>query len=302
MVSKAMKSKDLETAQCDSTRQEMFSNNLGIYIPKDRTVGPCEEYDEAGFQQLLAVQGRHFWNRGRHKILLKVLQSELARRAGNTEELRAIDMGGGCGGWLEYLHTHQPNLFRVLALADKSVSALQMAEPVVGEFADRYQIDLLDLVWSEEWDVVFLLDVIEHIPDHVEVLRQIRKSLRPGGLLFITAPALEVFWSYNDEFARHQRRYCRQDFHDLANQSGFNLIRANYFMFFLSPALILSRLLLRPPASATPEQLRAHTERSHRIPAEPLNTILYQVFAAESVLMNRVPFPWGTSILGVFQR
>ena len=108
-------------------------------------------------------------------------------------------------------------------------------------------MDLLDIVWSEEWDVVFLLDVLEHTPDRGEVLRQIRKSMRPGGLLFVTTPALTCFWTYNNELAHHQRRYCAQDFEDLATYVDLDLLRANYFMFFLSPALLLSRILFHPP-------------------------------------------------------
>jgi len=32
-----------------------------------------------------------------------------------------------------------------------------------------HQIDLMNLGWRERWDVAFLLDVIEHLPDDVGV-------------------------------------------------------------------------------------------------------------------------------------
>jgi 2-polyprenyl-3-methyl-5-hydroxy-6-metoxy-1,4-benzoquinol methylase len=279
-----------------------FVEDQGIFVPHRRPHHRNDEYDEMGFDMLIRMQREHFWYRGRHKLLLNVLKKEISRHFGKPKDLRAIDMGGGCGGWLEYIHTHNPNLFSKLALGDSSIRALSLAEPVVGGFASRYQLDLLDLNWHEEWDVVFLLDVLEHISDHEEALRQIYKSMRPGGLLFVTTPALKFFWTYNDQIARHQRRYSRQDFLTLGQQLNLEVLRTEYFMFFLSPALLLSRMLFRPHKSATPEQLRNHLMQTHSIPAKPINSLLTNLFSIEAALVNSVKFPWGTSILAVLKR
>jgi 2-polyprenyl-3-methyl-5-hydroxy-6-metoxy-1,4-benzoquinol methylase len=279
-----------------------FRQDHGIFVPRRRPIHRSDEYDETGFDVLIRMQREHFWYRGRHELLLNVVKREVSRRCANAGALRAIDMGGGCGGWLEYLHARDTGMFHQLALGDSSMRALALAEPVVGSFAARYQIDLLELVWSEEWDVVFLLDVLEHIPDHVQVLKQIRASLRPGGLLFVTTPALKYFWTYNDDLAQHRRRYCRQDFRDLAESAGLELLRTDYFMFLLSPALMLSRMFSRPPASATDAQIRDHLARTHRIPAPAINAILGKILSLEAFMVNRIGFPWGTSILGVFGR
>jgi len=284
------------------SHEAQFSQEQGIFVPRRRPRHRNDEYDEHGFEVLIRMQRDHFWYRGRHKLLLNVLKKEISQCVGEANDLHAIDMGGGCGGWLEYLHAHDAGMFQQLALGDSSMRALSLAGTVVGSFATRYQIDLLDLPWLEEWDIVFLLDVLEHIPDHIEVLRQIFRSMRPGGLLFVTTPALKFFWTYNDELVHHQRRYCRQDFRILAERAGLELLRTDYFMFFLSPALLLSRILFRPPTSATPEQRREHQARRHRIPAQPMNRLLAIVFSIEASMVNSVCFPWGTSILAVFRR
>jgi 2-polyprenyl-3-methyl-5-hydroxy-6-metoxy-1,4-benzoquinol methylase len=279
-----------------------FIEEKGIFIPSRRPLHRNEEYDEKAFDILLRMQREHFWYRGRHKLLLNVLKKEIRQHFGKVNNLRAIDMGGGCGGWLEYIHTHSPGMFRELALGDSSMQALSLAEPVVGSFATRYQIDLLDLHWNEEWDVVFLLDVLEHIPAHEDVLHQIHKSLRPEGLLFVTTPALKFFWTYNDDLAQHQRRYSSQDFHSLGKQTQLELLRAQYFMFFLSPVLLLSRMLFRPPASATLEERRDHLAQTHSIPSQPINLLLTELFSIEAAMINSINFPWGTSIIAVFKR
>src|SRR5207253_1692918 len=139
-------------------------------------------------------------------------------------------LGGGCGGWIRYLNDHCPHVFGELVLADSSMRALTLAADVVGSDVKRYQVDLLRLHWRGRWDVAFLLDVLEHVPDHVEVLNQIREALRPGGLLVVTTPALYSFWTYNDDLAHHLRRYSRRDFSRLASSSGLQLCFARYFM------------------------------------------------------------------------
>lgn len=284
------------------THEAQFIQEQGIFVPCRRPHHRNDEYDETGFDVLIQMQREHFWYRGRHKLLLNVLKKEILRHYGKAEGLRAIDMGGGCGGWLEYIHTHNFGMFQELALADSSMRALSLAEPVVGSFATRYQIDLLDLGWCEEWDIVFLLDVLEHIVDHEQVLRQVRRSMRPGGLLFVTTPALKFFWTYNDELSQHQRRYSKQDFRALGKQAHLELLRTEYFMFFLSPALLFSRILLRPSASATPKQLQDHLARTHSIPAKSINELFTKLFSLEAAMVDFVNFPWGTSILAVFKR
>src|SRR5262249_26010525 len=134
------------------------------------------------------------------------------------QALGAVDIGGGCGGWIAHIQAHAPDLFAELALADSSVHALEHAPSIVGAAVKRDQVDLLALPWAARWDVIFLLDVLEHIPDDVEVIRQIHGSLRPGGYLLVTTPAFPAFWTYNDDMVHHVRRYVRRDFVRLAEQ------------------------------------------------------------------------------------
>jgi 2-polyprenyl-3-methyl-5-hydroxy-6-metoxy-1,4-benzoquinol methylase len=51
---------------------------------------------------------------------------------------------------------------------------------------------------SESFDVVTLTDVIEHVPEPVELMREIHRILRPGGVVFIVTPnfASLFVWLY----------------------------------------------------------------------------------------------------------
>ncbi len=272
----------------------------GILRPVEPVQHRDEEYDPAAFASLLKMQQNHFWYGGRHRFLFSALVRHLSKDA--EDSISAIDIGGGCGGWIKYLQSHGDLRFRELALADSSDVALRYAESVVGPDVERYQVDLLNLHWQDRWDAIFLLDVLEHIPEDRDALRQIAAALRPGGFLFVTTPALMCFWSYNDELAHHVRRYARADFRRLASEAGLELYTARYFMFFLSPLLVMSRWRRPDIGNMTDEEIRQHLQQTHRIPAKPINRVLEAIFSMETPIGHYLPFPWGTSILGVFRK
>jgi SAM-dependent methyltransferase len=291
-------------ATASRRRVEVFYHRdaEGVFTPSIPVNHRDEEFDAAHFDLLLDLQDRHFWYRGRHRFLLRAVRHWSQKRLQSTASLEAIDLGGGCGGWIQYVNRHAPGMFDQFALADSSRRALQLAAPTMGRAVDRYQIDLKTLYWQDRWDAAFLLDVLEHIPDDAQVMKEITDALRPGGLLFVTAPALGCFWSYIDDLVRHVRRYSRHDFRHLAALAGLQLVDSRYFMTLLSPLLLLSRLRRPPIEQMTMEEINEHLRRTHRIPAAPINELLAQIFSLETPLGHWLPFPWGTSILGVFRK
>jgi SAM-dependent methyltransferase len=270
----------------------------GIYRPILSVRHRDEEYDQSGFDTLVAMQERHFWYRGRHRFLLAALD----RFLGDGGSLKAaVDLGGGVGGWVRYLSDHRASRFSLLALADSSETALRLAGDVLPAGVARYQIDLMNLGWDAQWDCAFLLDVIEHLPDDTQSIREAAKALKPGGLLFVTTPAFPRFWSYNDDLAHHLRRYTRKDYAALAQKIGLELLDARYFMFFLSPIYLLSRI--KPGFDKlTDAHKQAIIIKQHQVPPGPINAALNAVFGAETPLGHWLRFPWGTSLLGVFRR
>lgn len=257
-----------------------------------------DEYDQVGFDTLFAMQERHFWYRGRHRFLLAALDRFLGD---DGSRKAAVDLGGGVGGWVRYLADHRSTRFSPLALADSSETALRMAGDVLPEGVARYQIDLMNLGWDAQWDCAFMLDVIEHLPDDARAIREAAKALKPGGVLFVTTPAFPKFWSYNDDLAHHLRRYTRKDYAALARATGLELLDTRYFMFFLSPLYLLSRM--KPGFdNLTDAQKHAIVVKQHQVPLRPINAALSAVFGAETPIGHWLRFPWGTSILGVFRK
>lgn len=287
------------TDSCPDTTY--FLGARGLYAPETPVQHRAEEYDPAGFARLRRMQEHHFWYQGRHRLLNRALSGVLRRHQTAATSLRAVDLGGGCGGWIKYVE-ERGWPFAELALADSSAQALLLAEEVVSPRVRRFQVDLLHLHWRDRWDVAFLLDVLEHIPEDLRALQQVHQALRPGGWLFLSVPALKGFWSHTDELAGHVRRYAKGDLAALARRSGLHLCYARYFMFFLSPLLLLSRWRRPDLERMTPEEVRALVDRANRVPAWPVNQFLRGVFSLETPLGLWLPFPWGTSLLGVFRK
>jgi SAM-dependent methyltransferase len=282
--------------------EPLFVQQAGVWVRAGGVRHSPDEYDERALQTLSQMQQRHFWYRGRHRFLLAALRRQLARLGRSPASLCALDLGAGCGGWLHYLAQHLQPGFRELALADSSPRALAFAAELNGPGVQRFQVELGDLGWRDRWDVVFLLDVLEHLDDHETALREVAESLTPGGLLLLTVPALKTFWSFNDDLAQHKRRYAKADLRALAGPAGLTLLEARYFMFFLSPLLLLTRLGRRVPDSLSAEERARIIADTHRVPAAPLNHLLAAIFSAETPLGLWCPFPWGTSLLGIFQK
>jgi uncharacterized protein involved in propanediol utilization len=71
-------------------------------------------------------------------------------------------------------------------------------------------------------------------------------------------------------------------------------------MFFLSPLLWLSRKARSKQLGK--EAILEAMEQEHKVPSPILNKLLSLVFCAETPLGHIVSFPWGTSILGIFEK
>jgi SAM-dependent methyltransferase len=273
----------------------------GMYVRDGQVAHDQGQYDSRGFDVLTDMQQRHFWYRGRHRFLAAEVRRSLpiAQRTG----CRVMDLGAGCGGWIA--HVSRIGLFpgAELALGDSSLTALRGARLHTNANVSCFQIDLLDLGFDARWDAMFLLDVIEHLDDDLAALQNAYRALAAGGLLFVTVPAFQSLWSWNDDVVKHKRRYDSAQLSSVAQGAGFEVIDMRYFMFLLSPFLVLSRAFRAPHLAALDDEAKwALVEKTHRVPARPINNLLSAVLALETPLSNCVRFPWGTSLLGVLRR
>ena len=97
----------------------------------------------------------------------------------------------------------------------------------------------------EKFDTIFALNVVEHIPDHEQALKNAMKMLRKGGKVVILVPAFPSLYNGFDEQLDHQRRYTRKSLTALIENADFEIIHKQYFNFIAIFGWFISGTILR---------------------------------------------------------
>jgi SAM-dependent methyltransferase len=231
------------------------------------------------------AEDRHWWYRGRRTVLDGVIAG-----LGLPADPRILDAGCGSGRFMVEL-AKLGNVTGV-ELSDTSVSLArerQLGEVVAGS--------VLEMPFPENsFELAVSLDVIEHLDDDLAALRELRRTVTPGGALLVTVPAYQWLWSGHDEINHHHRRYTRRSLQRVAEQAGWQQVRTTYFNSLLLPVAILLRVLDRFSRKTTESSLDLW------IPPEPLNWVLERPLALEAALIARGGrIPAGLSLLAVFR-
>jgi SAM-dependent methyltransferase len=231
------------------------------------------------------AEDRHWWYRGRRTVLDGVIAG-----LGLPADPRILDAGCGSGRFMVEL-AKLGNVTGV-ELSDTSVSLAR--ERRLGEVVSG---SVLEMPFPENsFDLAVSLDVIEHLDDDLAALRELRRTVTPGGALLVTVPAYQWLWSGHDEINHHHRRYTRRSLQRVAEQAGWQQVRTTYFNSLLLPVAILLRVLDRFSTKTTESSLDLW------IPPEPLNWVLERPLALEAALIARGGrIPAGLSLLAVFR-
>ncbi len=78
---------------------------------------------------------------------------------------------------------------------------------------------------NASFDCVLCSEVLEHIPDDAQAVSELRRVLKPGGVLVVTVPFQKRYWAEDDEFVGHVRRYDPGELEQKLKAKGFQNIR-----------------------------------------------------------------------------
>lgn len=237
--------------------------------------------DRAVYDRMAQIDQDHWWFSARRKIVAALIERHRPRAG----PLRILEVGCGTGSNIAMLKG-----FGAVDAIEPDDGARALAEARSGlAIQGGYLPDGIKLE-DGYYDLIVLLDVLEHIPEDLPALTGLRSKLAPGGRLIVTVPAMPWLWSAHDVAHHHQRRYTARTLSDVFARAGFRLRHRTYFNSLLFPLIVAARGL---------GKLTGRGGGDDAMPPPAINRLLERLFAAERYWVAGRTFPAGVSLAAV---
>lgn len=133
---------------------------------------------------------------------------------------KACDIGCGVGNLLAAFKDHRiPS--KGIDISDKSIAIARkrhLSCDIEIEKADIFSID-------ERFDLVYLMEVLEHIQDDGKLLAHLHDNvINKNGYIIVSVPAHTFLYSPFDRHMGHLRRYSRDGLKTILEENGFKVL------------------------------------------------------------------------------
>jgi SAM-dependent methyltransferase len=240
--------------------------------------------ERAVFDRMAELDNDHWWFLARRRILKRLIK----RVVKPPKKARILEVGCGTGHNLMMLKS-----FGRIEASELDRCARALANKRHRGRVREARLPDLSMFDRNGYDLIALLDVLEHVPDDLASLRAIHMRLRPGGALLLTVPANPWMWSAHDAAHHHFRRYTKKQLKELFLRAGLEVQLLSYFNSLLFPLVAAARIA---------GKLVGRKSADDRLPSAPVNAVLNKVFGLEAGMIGRVPMPFGVSLVAVVRR
>lgn len=210
----------------------------GIKIFHENMNESHEDYNAKGLDNLYAQEENHFWFISRKEFIFQNTVKYI------KFEEKSIEIGAGTGNVARYL---QKNGYENICVGEMHLNGLKYAQSY--GIKECYQFDLLDIPFENEFDMVCMFDVLEHIPDDNLALQNVYKMLRVDGKIILTVPSHMWLWNRDDAIAGHKIRYTKKELIQRLENNGFEVLNIRYFFIGITPLLFLRKILNKDDGS-----------------------------------------------------
>ena len=144
-----------------------------------------------------------------------------------------LDFGAGTGQFALALRQRAVD---VIAVEPDSALRNRLATHGVPAYASATELP------ASTFDLIYSLNVLEHIEDDARALRQLHTCLRPRGRLLVYVPAFMLLYTSMDAKVGHVRRYSRAGLRNVVSGAGFDIEHLGYVDSLGFPATLLFKL------------------------------------------------------------
>jgi SAM-dependent methyltransferase len=238
--------------------------------------------DRSAYASLNAQEeGGHWWFTARRAILETLIATRIAPRS----DARILEAGCGTGGNLAMLSRHGAvDALEYDAEARAIAAARGIGRIEAGMLPERIGFG------QDRYDLIALLDVLEHVDQDRASLAALGARLAPGGRILLTVPAVPWLWSDHDVIHHHKRRYTRESLVAAARDAGLTVESVGYFNSLLFPLALAAR---------TAARLLGRRGGHDAQPSPLVNGLFTRIFGWERHLLGRVHFPIGLSLYAI---
>ena len=240
--------------------------------------------DRRVYDRMAEHDSTHWWYRARRDIL----DDYITRYAALPADARILEIGCGTGHNLPMLARHGAVEAIEIDAAANAIAAGRLGHPV-----GTAPLPALPSIARGAYDLVAVLDVVEHIEDDVAALAAMAECLKPGGHILITVPAHQWMWSAHDVVNHHHRRYSKATLARAIAAAGLRHNGLRYFNSLLFPLAAAARIAGR---------ITGREDSDDSPPAAPVNALFERIFGLERHLLGRLPMPPGVSIVTLARR
>lgn len=223
---------------------------------------------------------------GRKEIILDTLKRQIPDIGG----CRMLEIGCGNGSVLSFLKRNGINIEG----GDPFIEGLRFCRQRTGT-VPLYQMDILALPFRNDFDIIGLFDVLEHIDEDEKALLEVGQALKPRGKILLTVPAHKFLWSYFDMSSAHKRRYSRKELITKLERNGFTINKISYYVFLLFPLFLSIRVFSNILWHGGGKRNVKTSLEVKTIPV--VNEILLLFMRAEKRLLRYLNLPLGASLL-----
>jgi len=225
------------------------------------------------------IEEKIWWKAGRRYIFEEFLK----RAACETNIVHILDIGCGSGAELNLLSKYG------------TVSGVERSPILARRARNRkiakkiYETDFMSFETDRNFDLVCLIDMLEHNEDDDAVLKHINRQSGNKHMLLICVPACQFLFSQHDIMLNHYRRYSKLGMKKLMHKNNYQVIMGGYFFFFLFPFAAISRLKERVAYRFGNKKKRANL----CIVPRYINKILLITLKLEAYISRFIQFPFG---------